>query len=63
MPKRLEFLPLTKYQAALLDENVVALGFGEGVVRTFKRFQSLYGDKDHFAMNKDGDVALSNGKE
>ena len=38
------------------------LGFGEGVVRTFKRFQSLYGDKDHSAMNKDGDVAPSNGK-
>ena len=62
MPKRLEFLPLTKYQAALLDENVVALGFGDGVVRTFKRVQRAYGDKDHFATNKDGDVALSNGK-
>ena len=36
-------------------------GFGEGVLRTFKRFQTRYGDKDHFAMNKDGDVALKDG--
>ena len=62
MSERREFLPLTNYQTALLDENVAALGFGEGVVRTFKRFQSQFGDKDHFAMDKDGDVALLNGK-
>ena len=57
MPERREFLPLTKYQTKIMDENVISKGFGEGVVRTFKRFQSLYGDKDHYAMSKDGDIA------
>ena len=61
MPPRLEFLPLTKYQTKILDDNVISNGFGEGVLRTFKRFQTLYGDKDHYAMNKDGDVAFKGG--
>ena len=61
MPQRREFSPLTKYQTKILDDNVVSKGFGEGVVRTFKRFQALYGDKDHYAMSKDGDIALENG--
>ena len=61
MQYRRGFLPFTKYQTALWDENLVSKGSGEGVVRTSKRFQSLYGDKDHYAMGKDGDVAFEKG--
>jgi hypothetical protein len=61
MADRQAFLPLTKYQTKILDENVIEKGFGEGIVRTFKRLQTLYGNKDHYAMNKNGDVAFENG--
>ena len=49
---------MTNNQTQILDKNVVSKGFGEGAVRTFKRLQSLYGDRDHYAMDKDGDVAF-----
>ena len=62
MPKRLKSLLLTKHQRKIQDDNVIYLGFGEGVLRTFKRFQTLYGDKDHYAMNKDGGIVLQGGQ-
>ena len=61
-PEQVPFLPLTNFQEALLTEYLLEKGTGEGYNRTYERLKDDIGDKRHYALDSDGNIALtSNG--
>ena len=50
------YLPLTKFQISVIDEYRQR-GFREGVIKTWHRLRNDFNDKNHYAINKEGDIA------
>ena len=53
------YLPLTKFQEDLLTEYLLEKGTGEGYQRTYQRLRDDIGEKRHYALDSDGNIALT----
>ena len=57
----MSYLPPTKLQTRILQEYVDVKGFGEGQRRLYHRLKNDIGERDHPAMDANGNVAYKNG--
>ena len=55
--EKIPFLPLTKLQREILEEHFRKRGHGEGYQRTYQRLKLAIKDKDHYAMDDNGNIA------
>ena len=61
--QKIPFLPLTRLQRAILEEHFRKRGHGEGYQRTYQRLKLAIGDKDHYAMDDNGNIARTDDGE
>ena len=61
--KKIPFLPLTKLQRDILEEHFRKRGHGEGYQRTYQRLKLAIGNKDHYAMDNNGNIARTDDGE
>ena len=50
---------MTNFQEALLTEYLLEKGSGEGYNRTYNRLKDDIGEKRHYALDSDGNIALT----
>ena len=61
--EKIPFLPLTRLQRAILEEHFRKRGHGEGYQRTYQRLKLAIKDKDHYAMDDNGNIARTDDGE
>ena len=59
----MKFLPLTKLQRDILEEHFRKRGHGEGYQRSYQWLKLAIGNKNHYAMDDNGNIARTDDDE